>query len=101
MLSVNTLWMYLRTMECIGLPSAAKAFSEGCEKTLWCGWIVDNPEKPLLAAKTSRSNAWSPMATATRGDVDAAVEMMPKGIFASEKWDPRGMLNHDRREAML
>jgi hypothetical protein len=41
----------------MGRPRAAKAFSEGCEKTAWCGWIVDSPEKPLFAAKTSRSNA--------------------------------------------
>jgi hypothetical protein len=41
------------------------------------------------------------MATATRGVVDDAVEMTPKGMFASEKCDPRGMLNHERRDVML
>ena len=41
------------------------------------------------------------MATATRGDVEDAVEMMPKGIFASEKCEPLGILNHDRNVAMM
>lgn len=53
-----------------------------------------------MAAKASRSNAWSPMATATRGFVDEAVEMIPKGMLAREKWEPRGMLNQERSEAM-
>jgi len=47
--------------------------------------MVDSPEKPLFAAKASRSSAWSPIATATRGVVDDAVEMTPKGMLASEK----------------
>lgn len=41
------------------------------------------------------------MATATLGEVDVEVEMMPNGIFAKEKWEPRGMLNHERSEAMV
>ena len=41
------------------------------------------------------------MATATRGDAEEAVEMIPKGMFASEKCDPLGMLNQDRIEAMM
>jgi hypothetical protein len=41
------------------------------------------------------------MATATRGLVDVAVEIIPKGMFAREKCDPRGILNHDRREVIL
>jgi hypothetical protein len=40
------------------------------------------------------------MAIATRGDGDDAVEMIPNGMFASEKCDPRGILNQDRRGAM-
>lgn len=62
--------------------------------------MVERPEKPLLAAKASRSRACSPMATATRGFVDDAVEMIPKGMLAREKCEPRGMLNQDRSEAM-
>lgn len=62
---------------------------------------MDNPEKPLFAANASRSNAWSPIATATRGDDDDPVEMMPKGMFASEKCEPRGMLNQDLREVIV
>jgi hypothetical protein len=55
----------------------------------------------LFAAKASRSRAWSPIATATRGDDEDAVEMMPNGMLASEKCEPRGMLNQDRSEAMV
>ena len=62
--------------------------------------MVDRPEKPLFAANASRSRAWSPIATATRSEVDDAVEMMPNGMFASEKCDPRGMLNQDLRGDM-
>lgn len=62
---------------------------------------MDSSEKPLFAAKASRSRAWSPIATATRGEVDAAVEMMPNGMFAREKCDPRGMLNQDVRGGIL
>jgi hypothetical protein len=62
--------------------------------------MVERAEKPLFAAKTSRSKAWSPIATATRGELEDGVDMMPKGMFASEKWDPRGMVNQERRGAM-
>jgi hypothetical protein len=41
------------------------------------------------------------MATATLGVVEDAVDMMPNGILASEKWDPLGILNQDRIEAMV
>lgn len=40
------------------------------------------------------------MATATRGEGEEAVEMMPNGMLASEKCEPRGMLNHDRRDVI-
>jgi hypothetical protein len=41
------------------------------------------------------------MATATRGDEEEGVEIIPKGMFASEKCDPRGMLNQDRSEVIV
>lgn len=63
--------------------------------------MVERAEKPLFAANASRSSAYSPMATATRGEVEDAVEMMPKGMFASEKCDPLGMVNQDRNEAIV
>jgi hypothetical protein len=63
--------------------------------------MVERAEKPLFAANASRSSAYSPMATATRGDVEDAVEMMPKGMFAREKCDPLGMVNQDRNEAIV
>jgi hypothetical protein len=85
----------------MGRPRAAKAFRDDCEKTAWWGWIVDRAEKPLFAANASRSSAWSPIATATRGEVEDVVEMMPKGIFASEKCDPFGILNQERSEAIV
>lgn len=58
---------------------------------------MDRAEKPLFAAKTSRSKAWSPIATATRGVLEEVVEMMPNGMFAREKCDPRGMLSQEHR----
>lgn len=63
--------------------------------------MVDRAEKPLFAANASRSSAYSPTATATRGDDEEAVEIIPKGMFASEKCDPRGILNQDRKEAIV
>ena len=63
--------------------------------------MVDRPEKPLFAAKASRSRACSPMATATRGVLDEVVEMMPNGMLANEKCEPRGMLNQDFKGAMV
>lgn len=47
--------------------------------------MTERAEKPLPAAKASRSRAWSPMATATLGFVDEAVEMTPNGMLAREK----------------
>ena len=55
----------------------------------------------MFAANASRSRAWSPIAIATRGDDEDAVEIMPNGMLASEKCEPRGMLNHDRSEVMV
>lgn len=56
--------------------------------------MVGKAEKPLFAANAARSRAWSPIATATRGDKDD-FEMIPNGILANEKWEPLGMLNQD------
>jgi len=63
--------------------------------------MVDRPEKPLFAAKASRSRACSPIATATRGVLDEVVEMTPNGMLANEKCEPRGMLNQDFKGAMI
>lgn len=51
---------YLRTTECNGCPSAAKAFSVGSAKTVEKGWMIDKEANPELAVKILRSRACSP-----------------------------------------
>jgi hypothetical protein len=63
--------------------------------------MVDRAEKPLFAAKTWRSRACSPIATATRGVLEEGVDMIPNGMFAMLKCDPRGMLNQDLSGGMM
>lgn len=50
--------------------------------------------KPSRLAKTNRSSAWSPMATAGRRE-PFVVEMMPKGMLAREKGEAGSMVSHD------
>lgn len=52
-------------------------------------------EKPLSNENAAKSRAYSPMATAGRGDGDEAVLMIPNGMLASEKWDVRGIGSQD------
>ena len=95
MSSARTFCRYLRTVPCVGRPSAAKALSVGWEKTERGTCADDISEKPLLEAKACRSRAYSPIAIAGRGEVSVAVLMMPKGRLAREKWEPCGMGSQD------
>ncbi len=80
--------MAARTRRCRGRPSAAKALRVGWERAdvrsgVSGKRVVSGAEGE--EARALRSRTWVPMATAGRGVGSEAVEMMPKGMLASEK----------------
>jgi len=89
--------MYFRTALWIGRPRAAKGFSIGAPKTVWCGWTIDREENPLAAVKSSRSKACEPIAIAGWGFGFEECEIIPNGMLAREKWESDGIKNQDFR----
>ena len=63
--------------------------------------MLGSCEKPSYELKTSRSRALSAIAIAGRCLLDFGSEIMPKAIFAREKWESGGIGSHERNGIVI